>query len=100
IGVNGDGLQRSRRWFTRKAGDLDIAESMNCERRLILFDSLSGGDEVVGGFCRAQVLQIHRPIGVQNLGESQLDVRSRRTLHAKSRHTAEILAKIKNEDAG
>src|SRR2546429_9737017 len=74
-----------------------LFRSMKCERRLILFYSFPGGDEVVGGFCRSQVLHIHGPIWVQNLGESQLDVRSCSHPHAQSRHTAEILAKIKNE---
>src|SRR2546430_629063 len=62
-------------------------------------DVCSSDLEVVGGFCRSQVLHIHGPIWVQNLGESQLDVRSCSHPHAQSRHTAEILAKIKNEDA-
>ena len=74
--MNDESLNRTVRKFVGEAGDLKIAKAVECKGGLILLNSLSVQDEMIGGFGRTQVINVHGAVGIQDLSETQLNVGS------------------------
>ena len=67
---------------------------MEGEGGLILLDSLSAQNEMIGGLGRSQVFDVHGAVGIQHLSETQLNIGAGRTFYADFREAGEVLAEV------
>ncbi len=73
---------------------------MKGEERLILFSTFAGQHETIGRHRRAKVFGVDRAVGIEHLGEAQLDFGSGCACDAEMRDTRHVLAKVEDIDAG
>ena len=91
--VNGASVWMTRAWtassgeLVRETGDFDVAKSVKGEGGLILFNSFSAQNEMIGGLGRSQVIDVHGAVRIQDFGETQLNVRSSGTFDADLRES-------------
>ena len=88
-------------WSAREAGQLDVAEAVIGEARLVdLFRAVAAQDVSVGGPGIAQVLDVQRAVVVEQLGVAQLDLGAARAADAQLDPAAEVLPHVVDIHAG
>ena len=66
----------------------------------VLAGLAAGKNEMVGGFGRAQVVDVQGPVRVQHFRESQLDIVSANSADPQPRQGAHVLAEVEDVNPG
>jgi hypothetical protein len=90
----------AERMLARIAGDLDVAEAVECEARLVDLFALTLEDVVIRGPGGSQVGGVDRAVRVQGFGVAQGHFRSCLTLDLQTHPPDHVAAQIEDVTAG